>query len=93
MATQATTVAAFQLLLAECSDYLAADDFTNARKKYIQAEVVNAALEVDINSQGTSVRRRESLEAVRKAIDAVSGTDSRVNDNKRIVKTTAGYKS
>ena len=93
MATQATTVAGFQLLLAECADYLAADDFTNARKKYLQAEVVNAALELDINSQGTSVRRRESLNAVLKALNAVEGATLRVGDNKRTIKTRTGYKT
>lgn len=92
MATQETTVAAFQLLCAECSDYLASSDFTNARLKYVQAEAVNAALELDINSQGTSVRRRESLSALMKAIDSVEAATLRVNDRKRTIRTRQGFK-
>jgi len=80
-------------LLAECADYLAAGDFTNARLKYIQAEVVNAALELDINSQGTSVRRRESLATVGKALDTVEASTLRVNDNKRTIRTRQGFQS
>jgi len=91
MVTQTITVAAFQILCGEVADAIAAADFATAYSKYAQAEAVNAGLELDVNSQGTSVRRRESLNGLQKALQVtnafVSGSDTR-----RFIKTRTGYK-
>ena len=72
MATQATTVDGFQLLLAECSDAIAAEDWKTAYSKYAQAEAVHAALEKDISDGAASITRRDTLDGLMKALDKVS---------------------
>ena len=91
MATQATTVAAFQLLCAEVSDALAAGDFLTATSKYAQAEAVNAALDLEVGSEGISVRRRASLDGLAKAIDIITSKTGRANNKNRMITSKTGF--
>ncbi len=91
MADQATTVAAFQLLCAECSDEIAGSNFAAAYLKYAQAEAVHSALTYELSDGVADIKRRESLDGLRKALDAVIGFTSAV-DRKRFVNTKTGYK-
>ena len=85
MATQATTVAAFQLLCAEVSDAIAAESWSTAYSKYAQAEAVNSALELNVSAQGTSVQRRHSLRALKDALDASMSVVGRLGEKDRFV--------
>ena len=90
MATQTISVSAFQTLCAEVSDAIAAEDFATAWSKYAQAESVNAALELEVGSEGVSVRRRNNLEGIRKALES---TQARVERSGQKGKRTINFKT
>ena len=77
MATQSISVTAFQLLLAEVADAIAAGDWGTAKSKAAQAEAVHMALELSVGDGGSSIQRRQSLDKLQLAIDAAaSASDS-----------------
>ena len=93
MATQTTTVAAFQTLCAEVADAIAAATWSTAYSKYAQAEAVNAALELDVAAQGSSIRRRETLSGLGKALQMAEGAVARTTNKGRFITTRQGFKS
>lgn len=79
MATQAITLTAFKLLLADAADAIAAGNWALATGKYAQAVAVNCALVVEVESAGERIQRKESLAELKTAIDAArssSGLDA-----------------
>ena len=70
LATQTISRTAFQTLLAEVADAIAAQSWATAKSKYAQAEAVMAALELETGDADSRIRFRESLEKLKTAIDA-----------------------
>jgi hypothetical protein len=87
MATQATTVDAFKTLCAEIADAIAASDWATATSKYAQAEAVNCALELEVERNGSRVRRRDALAGLKVAIATASTVVSRASDDSRLIST------
>lgn len=92
MATQSININAFQTLCAECSDAIADEDWKTAYSKYAQAEAVNAALELEVSGQGSSVTRRQALSGLKTAIDTANAAVSRASDKGRFINTKMRHK-
>lgn len=92
MATQTITVDAFQTLMAEASDAIAAEDWKTAKSKLAQAEMVHSALEYDITDGAAGIRRREALNGAWKAVEAVSSYIGRSNEKNRFYKTKTSFR-
>jgi len=81
MATTQITIAAFQTACAECGDAIVAGNWGTAKQKYAVAEAINAGL-LKSSAEGSSrMERRDSLKALREAIDAAqsASTSNRTN--------------
>jgi aspartate aminotransferase-like enzyme len=93
MATQKISIAAFQELLADCADSIAARNWSTAISKYAQAEAVNMGLDLVVTHAETSTTRRASLEKLKYAIDAAKDEASALTDDQRfgIMSTGFGY--
>ena len=85
MATQEISVSAFQTLCAEVADAIAAGTWSTAWSKYGQAEAVNMALELDVSTQGSSIRRRNSLDGLMKALEKSEAKAQRLADRDRMI--------
>lgn len=92
MATQTITVDAYQLLLAECSDYLASKNYTEAYNKWVQASAVLSALELDISDGAASIRRRDSLDKLGDAIDKASTIVGKTTNKNRSYKLKTSHR-
>ena len=89
--TTQITESAFQTACAECADALAASSWTTARTKYAVAEAINAGLAVQVGRESMLIRRRETLEGLRKAIEVVSASNASASDPKRLTTTRISY--
>lgn len=82
----------FRTAIAAAHVAVAAGDYTTARGKILEAEILNAGLPLE-SRQGTAwMQRRESLSAVRKAIDEVEMTANQNSDTGRFVKFGTGFR-
>lgn len=70
MATQTISRTAFQTLLAEVADAIAAQSWATAKSKYAQAEAVYQALSAEVQDADSRERWRDSLDNIKSAIDA-----------------------
>ena len=85
------TVTSFQAACAACADAILAGDWSTARRQYAVAEAINAGLDAEVQAAEFRVRRRDSLNDLRAAIESVSATIARGSDLDRlIVIRTAG---
>ncbi len=87
MATTEITVAAFQDACAECADAIAASTFGAAMAWYARAEAINAGLDVEASLGATRTRRRETLEGLKRAINAAEGAGNVLLDESRFITT------
>ncbi|MCW8137871.1 MAG: hypothetical protein KIT58_03110 [Planctomycetota bacterium] len=67
--------AAFKLALGECYDAIKAGRLADAKRWYALAEVQHAGLSAGVSADGVSVARRQSLDAVAKAIEIAEAAD------------------
>jgi len=86
--TTAISVTNFQTALGNVYDYISAGDFTNAWKYYGMAEAQHSGLLQTITDQNQTTTRRQSLDALAKAIEraekaANAGTDT----ERRLIRT------
>jgi len=87
MAT-AISVANFQTACGNCYDAISADDYAGARKYYAMAEAQNAGLELESESAGFRIKRRESLEKLGKALAIAEESAAGAADSQRRFATT-----
>lgn len=71
MAT-AISPANFAAALGECYDAVAEDDVASAKKWYALAEIQHAGLAQAVSGDGLGKSRRDSLDAVLKAIEVIA---------------------
>jgi len=83
MATTEISVSSYQTICAEVADAIIAADWSTAWKKYAVAEAVLAALELQMGKDGEYLRRRESLEGLRKALETAEAKVARGSDRNR----------
>ena len=81
------TVASFQTACAECGDAINGEDWGTATKKYAVAEAINAGLELSVSDSGSQISRRQSLEGLKKAIEAARQMVSQTSGTSRFIST------
>ena len=86
---QSTTTEAFKKLCARVADSIAASNWVAAMSFYAQAEAVNCALELEVESAGERVRRREGLSGLKLAIEAASQLSTPTTDQRFITTRTS----
>jgi len=85
------TVEAFQTALAECADAIDSSDFATAWLRYAKAEAIHSGLLVQSGEQDAYMRRRESLEGLRRALAAAESSAGRYAVEGRIIVGTTRY--
>ena len=90
MAT-AVSVANFETAIGNCYDSISSGDYTAARKYYAMATAMNAGLLLEVGDEGSTVRRRNSLEGLKEAIDAAETAASNTSGDSRFVRTRLAF--
>ena len=91
MATTTITVTDFQTALAECADAIDASDYATAWKRYAKAEAIHSGMVVQSGEQDAYMRRRESLEGLRRALEATEPAVGRHAAGGRIITAVTRY--
>lgn len=91
MATTQITETAFQTALAECADAIALGNWDTARTKHAIAEAINAGMPVESRHAEASMRRRESLSSLGKAIESAQSALTASSDRRRFITTSVGF--
>lgn len=86
------TPAGYSALLGLCVDAIGSSDFASAMKYYAQAEATLAAIAVKSGNGKETMEWRQSLDAVKAAIDAAQAASSGSSDTqRRLCVSTTGY--
>jgi len=90
MATAIST-ANFEAACGEVYDAISSGSYANAWKYYAMAEAQLAALAVQLGDEGGNLRRRESLDGLRKAITAAETAAGKHSGNSRVGRLQTGF--
>ena len=81
------SVSSFQTACAAVADAVDSEDWDTAYKKYAKAEAIHSGLEVHAGDQGSYVRRRETLDGLKRALDAARAATLQIGEHSRFVRT------
>ena len=93
IATTTISVASFQTAVAEVADAIASSDRGGAYSWYGRAEAIHAGLELEMADEGSSLKRRESLNGLSKALDKVFKVIGQTSGTSRFISTRTGHGS
>lgn len=83
----------FQSALSACHTAIGNSDWETAYVEYAKAEAANSALDLEAEFGDARAKRRESLDGLKRALDAAEARKSKSVGSSRFIKTKTAFGS